>query len=614
MGLASDAGCMIVETAAAPPRVPARSRAGVRRSAIHPLNVLLLLPAIFWFTVRPQIDFLPLEGVLIVLSVGAATISGKRLNWTPEPPAWCAVLRDISRNGLLSFFLPALASIGLRAAMLPWVPIPDPVVPDEFSHILLAKTFLLGRLTNPAHPLWQHFESIHILSQPTYSSMYMAGQACFLALGQLLFGNLFWGVVLSTALLCGTLTWFFRAYVPPGWALFGGMLAAVRIGGASYWNNSYWGGSAGALGGAMVLGAYPRLSKTWKPIPALIFAAGLVLLANTRPYEGAILGLSVSLLLARDLLRAKRLPWKRIGAAVAIAAIVLGIFGWAMTRQWKAVTGHALTLPYQVNQKMYGWPMTVPWIKIPSVTYRHPEFALYHDFEVGEHRGISELSQVPMGLLLKYASWWRFLFGIALCPVMFYTSRILVSIRTRAVWMAAAPVAIAVLTEQSGYPHYWAPILPAMLLFIVEGLRRIVHWQPSGRPVGPAIVRFAIPVFCVVLVARAAAMSPSSAPPRFPNFFSWCCTDARINDREPLVHQLESIPGKHLVIVSYELKSYQTLEWVYNEPDIDHSRIVFARDMGPEKNEELIRYYSDRRVWRVVVRKDQVASLTPVTR
>ncbi len=167
--------------------------------------------------------------------------------------------------------------------LLPWIPIPHPVVPDEFSHILLAKTLLLGRLANPPHPLWQHFESIHILSQPTYSSMYMAGQACFLAAGQFLFGNLFWGVVLSTALFCGAVTWFLRAYVPPGWALFGGMLAAVRIGAASYWNNSYWGGSAGALGGAMVLGAYPRLVKTWKPLPALIFAAGLVLLANTLP-------------------------------------------------------------------------------------------------------------------------------------------------------------------------------------------------------------------------------------------------------------------------------------------------------------------------------------------
>ena len=32
-------------------------------------------------------------------------------------------------------------------------------------------------------------------------------------------------------------------------------------------------------------------------------------------------------------------------------------------------------------------------------------------------------------------------------------------------------------------------------------------------------------------------------------------------------------------------------EWVYNNADIDGSKVVWARDMGPEQNEELIRYY-----------------------
>jgi hypothetical protein len=75
------------------------------------------------------------------------------------------------------------------------------------------------------------------------------------------------------------------------------------------------------------------------------------------------------------------------------------------------------------------------------------------------------------------------------------------------------------------------------------------------------------------------------------------------------MRQLQAIPGSHLVIVTYDLKSYDTFEWVYNEPDIDGARIVFARDMGADKNEELMRYYPNRRVWRVVVEKDRVASL-----
>jgi len=207
------------------------------------IGLLLLVSAAICAAAFRDIDLLWLEAVLFAAVLATGLFTRKM-----RPPRWTS-------NPCLAFLIPAVTSVALRICLLPWIPIPHPVVPDEFSHILLAKTFLLGRLANPAHPLWQHFESIHILSQPTYSSMYMPGQACFLALGQLLFGHLFWGVVLSTALFCGTLTWFLRVYLPPSWALFGGLLAAVRIGAASYWNDSYWGGSAGALGGAMVLGA-----------------------------------------------------------------------------------------------------------------------------------------------------------------------------------------------------------------------------------------------------------------------------------------------------------------------------------------------------------------------
>ncbi|HVW07775.1 MAG TPA: hypothetical protein VHC90_04295 [Bryobacteraceae bacterium] len=555
------------------------------------VGLLLLISAAICAAAFRNIDLLWLEALLFPVVLATGLLAPKRLHL----PAW-------GRNPWLAFLIPAVTSAVLRIALLPWMPIPHPVVPDEFSHILLAKTFLLGRLANPPHPLWQHFESIHILSQPTYSSMYMPGQACFLALGQLLFGNFFWGVVLSTALFCGALTWFLRAYVPPGWALYGGLFAAVRIGAASYWNDSYWGGSAGALGGAMVLGAYPRLIRSWKPLPGLVFASGLVLLATTRPYEGALLGGVLVLLLlwhARSFV-----PRRQVLRACAAGGVVLVLSGAALTREWKAVTGHSFTMPYQLNRQIYGWPTTLPWMKIRRIGYRHPEFALYQDFETAEHRQITVPAQMPVGLLVHYSHWWQFLVGITLMPVFLYTARILKKRRARDIWIAGAVVAIAVLTEQSAYPHYWSPITAVSILFIVQGLRYLAQTR-----FGSAIVYCAIPVSGVLIIAHAAAISPNSPPPQTPNFISWCCTEVRVKDREPIARELDGAPGEHLVFVSYDLKNYDTFEWVYNEPDIDSGRIVWARDMGPEQNEELIRYYRNRDAWQVRVTKDH-ATLT----
>jgi len=154
-------------------------------------------------------------------------------------------------------------------------------------------------------------------------------------------------------------------------------------------------------------------------------------------------------------------------------------------------------------------------------------------------------------------------------------------------------------------PHYVAPITCAILALVLQAMRRI-----RSHPAGLFVTR-AVPLACTLLLVVQVGAKPLHVAPC--HGATWCGRTPSNLERAAVLTKLQHVPGLQLAIVRYARNhDVQYNEWVYNEADIDRAKVVWARDMGPAENQELLDYFRDRHVW-VIDADDPEPILAPYT-
>jgi hypothetical protein len=465
----------------------------------------------------------------------------------------------------------ALLPVALRLAMLAIHPVPAPQVYDEFGHLLVADTLLHFRLANPAHPLHQFFETFFVLQTPTYASIYPLGQGIALAIGRAIFGLPWAGVLLSSAALCALCYWMLRGWTTtPECALLGGVLTVLEFGPLNPWMNSYWGGSLAAAAGCLVFGALPRLRQSNRARDGALLGLGLGMHWLTRPYETVFLAIAVLLFFLRsNNLRPLAKP------VLAAALVLIPAIGLSLLQN-KQITGSWTTLPYSLSRYQYGVPAAFTWQANPV-----PHLELTREQQLQYKMQTSFRSSGPEGVesylqRLEYrVRFYRFFF---LPPLYVALPFFFLSLRERRfAWIVLTLLLFAL--GINFYPffevHFLAALTCLFVLVSVTGLERLsVLNADAGR--------------LIIFLCFA----------HFAFFYARSFTDHLNPDRRAAVYQqLAQSSGKQLVFVRYWPQHIFQNEWVYNEADIDHARIVWARDLGSSEDQKLLRYYPDRKAW-----------------
>jgi hypothetical protein len=269
-------------------------------------------------------------------------------------------------------------------------------------------------------------------------------------------------------------------------------------------------------------------------------------------------------------------------AATVIAA---GLF---MMLHNHAVTGRLTTLPYLVSQSQYGVPAAFTFQPNPvPKRMLTPEQQLAWEVEKDAH-------DHPVSWPERLSTLRFFLLPPLFAVLPFALTRR---------WLWAFAVIVVFFAGTAFYPffyaHYIAAVTCVFLLLAVSGLERVSKIRLRGFDVG-AEAAMAILILCAAHFIFWYGLHLTGNPAIFSATSNYNTTDyinyGDAEGRIMVASRLAAESGTHLVFVRYS-QAHTVREWVHNAADIDHSRVVWALDLGPAEDRQLRQYYPGRKVW-----------------
>jgi hypothetical protein len=145
-------------------------------------------------------------------------------------------------------------------------------------------------------------------------------------------------------------------------------------------------------------------------------------------------------------------------------------------------------------------------------------------------------------------------------------------------------------------PHYAAPTVGLLLIIAIYGFRLACTWRPKGQPVGPMFVRsvsILLLLWSIIPLAQK-VLDPFDIAENSTEHETWIPSHF---ERARIQARMEQTSGRHIIFMHFHYRENGSPFWIYNDPDPQNSKVIWAYDMGDTANQQFMKMYPGRQAW-----------------